>query len=113
MRPRHGDWFCKTDYAIFGHEEKTTERSPPDNLTQSKGSTRKGIKKMNISVRTYVYLVLTFQVRARSSIICNSAPAVDAQKVFKSMFKELRNKDYSTGIDTERYQGVLGHALSK
>ena len=29
----YGDWFYTTDYAIFGHEVKTTERSPPDNLT--------------------------------------------------------------------------------
>ena len=29
----HGDWFYTTDYAIFGHEVKATERSPPDNLT--------------------------------------------------------------------------------
>ena len=28
------DWFYTTDYAIFGHEGKATERSPPDNLTQ-------------------------------------------------------------------------------
>ena len=28
----HGDWFYKTDYGIFGHEVKGTERSPPDNL---------------------------------------------------------------------------------
>ena len=29
-----GDWFCATDYAIFGHEVKATGRSPPENLTQ-------------------------------------------------------------------------------
>ena len=38
---------------------------------------------------------------------------MDAQKVFKSTFKELINEDYSIGIDIERYQGVLEHALSK
>ena len=43
----------------------------------------------------------------------NSAPAVDAQQVFKSTFKALINKDYSIAIDIERYQGVLEHALSK
>ena len=30
----HGDWFHTTDYAIFGHKVKATERSPPDNLTR-------------------------------------------------------------------------------
>ena len=38
---------------------------------------------------------------------------MDAQKVFKSTFKELINEDYSIGTDIERYQGVLEHTLSK
>ena len=63
-------------------------------------------------MRAYVYLALTSQVQTRSSIAGNSAPAVDAQQVFKSMFKALINEDYSIGIGSERYQGVLEHALS-
>ena len=111
-------WFYTTGYGIFGHEVKATKRSPPDNLTrwiitQSKGFTRKGIEKISRSVRAYVYLVLTSQVQVRSSIVGNSAPAVDAQQVFKSTFKTLINEDYSIAIDIERYQGVLEHALSK
>ena len=114
----YGDWFCTTNYAIFGHEVKATERSPPDNLTrwiiaQSKGFTKKGIEKISRSVRAYIYLVLTSQVQARSSTVGNSAPAVDAQQVLKGMFKALINEDYSIGIDIERYQGVLEHILSK
>ena len=38
---------------------------------------------------------------------------MDAQKAFKSTFKEPINEDYSIGIDIERYHGVLEHALSK
>ena len=64
-------------------------------------------------MRAYVYLVLTSQVQARSSIVGNSGPDVNAQKVFKSMFKALINKDYSIGINIEGYQGVLEHALSR
>ena len=114
----YGDWFYTTDFAIFGHNAKVTERSPSDDLTrwiitQSKGFTRNGIEKISRSVRIYVYLVLTSQVQARSSIVGNSAPAVDAQKVSKSTFWALINEDYSIGIDIERYQGVLEHALSK
>ena len=72
----YGDWFYTTDYAIFGNEVKATERSPPDNLTrwiitQSKGFTKKGIEQISRSVRAYVYLVLTSQVQARSSIVAN------------------------------------------
>ena len=59
----------------------------------------------------YVYLVLSSQVKARSTITSNSAPAVDAQKVFKDTFNDLIRADLS--IDTEKYQGVLEHALSK
>ena len=62
-------------------------------------------------MKAYVYLVLTSQVLARSSIVGNSAPAVDAQKDFKDTFKALINEYYSIGIDVERYQGVLEHAL--
>ena len=114
----YGDLFYTTDYAIFGHEVKATEKSPQGNLTrwiitQSKGFTRKGIKQISRSVRAYAYLFLTSQVQARSSIVDNSAPAVAAQKVFKSTFKALINEDYSIGIDIESYQGMLEHALSK
>ena len=47
----YGDWFYRTDYAIFGHEVKATERFSPDNLTrwiitQSTGFTKKGIEKI-------------------------------------------------------------------
>ena len=117
----HGDWFYTTDYAMdyaTDHEVKATKRSPPDNLTrwiitQLRGFTKKDIEKISRSVRAYVYLVLTSQVQARSSIVDNSAPAVDAQQALKGMFKALINEDYSIGIDIERYQGVLEHALSK
>ena len=43
----------------------------------------------------------------------NSALAVHAQQIFKSMFNALINEDYSVAIDIERYQGVLEHVLSK
>ena len=51
----HENWFHTTNYGIFGHEVKATERSPPENLTQwiitqSKGFTRKGIEKISKSL---------------------------------------------------------------
>ena len=82
-------------------------------ITQSKGFTRRGIKKIIRSVRAYVYLVLTSHVQATSSIVGNSVPAVDVQQVFKSTFKALINEDYSISIDIERYQRMLEHPLSK
>ena len=58
----------------FWYEVKATERSPRDDLTrwiitQSKGFTRMGIEEISRSVRAYVYLVLTSQVQARSTIV--------------------------------------------
>lgn len=51
----NGDWFYKTEYADFGFAGKAASRSPADNLTrciitQSKGFTRKDIRKVNRSV---------------------------------------------------------------
>ena len=114
----YGYWFYMTDYGIFSHEVKAAERSPSDNLTRwiitrSKDFTIRGIEQISRSVKAYVYLVLTSQTQTRSSIVGNSAPAVDAQEVFTIIFNTLINEDYSFGIDIERYQGVLEHALSK
>ena len=108
--------FYTTDYAFCGHEVKATERSPPDNLaqliiTQSKGLTRKSIENISRSVMTHVCLVLSSQVKGRSTMVGNSAPAADAQKVFKDTFNSLIKEDLS--IDVEKYQGVLEHVLSK
>ena len=79
----YGDWFYMKCYAVFVHEVKAAERSPPDNLTrwiitQSKGFTKNGIEKISRSVMAYVYLVLSSQVKPRPTIAGNSAPAVDA-----------------------------------
>ena len=74
---------------------------------------KKGIQKISRSVRAYVYLLLTSQVQARSTIVGNSASAVDAQEVFKSNFKALIDENYSNSNDIQRYQDVIEHALSK
>ena len=100
------------------HRIKATKRSPPDDLgrrfiTRSRGLTRKGIEKISRSVRACAYLVLNSQVQARSSIVGNSASAVDAEEVFKSTFKALIAEDYSIRYNIQRYQDVLEHALSK
>ena len=115
---KHGDWFYLTGYGIFGHVVNATKKSPPDNLTQwiitqSKGFTRKGIDKISRSVRAYVHLVRISQVKARSVIVGNSAPAVNAQQVFRSRFKVLINGDYSVAIDLKKYQEMLENALSE
>ena len=71
------------------------------------------MEKISWSVRSYVYLVLTSQVQARSSTVGNPASAVSAQQVFKSTFRPLINEDYLVSTDIERYEDLLEHALSK
>ena len=112
------DWFYTTSYAIFTYESKATKKSLPDDvgrwiISRSKGLTRKGFEKISRSVRAYSYLLLISQVQARSSIVGNSAPAVDVQEVFKSTLKELLGEDYSISNDIQRYQDALKRALSK
>ena len=46
-------------------------------------------------------------------MVGKSAPAVDAQQVFKSTFKVLTKEEIGIAIDIKRYQGVLENALSK
>ena len=72
---------------------------------------QEGIEKISRSVMGYVYLVLSSQAQAKSTIVANSESTVDAQQLFKDTFKSLINEDLS--IDIKKYQGVLEHALSK
>ena len=80
-------------------------------LHRQKVLQKKDIEKISRSVRAYVYLVRFSQVPARSTVVGNSAPAMDAQRVLKSMFKAMISEDYSIGINIEKSQGVLEHAL--
>ena len=85
----YGDWIYTTDYAVFGHEVKATEKSLSDNLTrwiitQSKGFTKNGTEKISRSTLIYVFLVLSSQIKARSTVAGNSAPAVDFKKSLRT-----------------------------
>ena len=71
----------------------------------------KVLKRQVNLVRWYVYLVLASQVRARSSLVDNSAPAVNPQQVFKNKFNTLPNEEYSIDADIERHQSILEHAI--
>ena len=80
-------------FGNFGDSGKATRRPPSRNLTcwiitQSKGFARKN-----------GYLVITSQFQARSSIVGNSASAVDPQQFLRSTFNAVINKDYSVSID--------------
>ena len=64
-------------------------------------------------MRAYAYIVFSSQVQARSSVVGDSVPAVDAQQVFKDTFKARVNEYYFISTDIDRYKGVLEHALSE
>ena len=49
----------------------------------------------------------------RSNIVGDSATAGNVQQVFKSTFNAMINEDYYIGVDTEEYQSVLEHSMSK
>ena len=49
----------------------------------------------------------------RSNIVGDSASAGNVQQVFKSTFNAMINEDCSIGVDTEEYQSVLEHSMSK
>ena len=118
-----GDWYYTASYGIFGgyetnHPYKKTSKAPPNNLARwimptSHGFTKKGLLKISQSVRGYVYLVLTSQVQARSSLIGNAASALDAQRIFINSFNNLVKSNYTIASDIARYQNVLEHARSK
>ena len=85
----YGDWIYTTDYAVFGHEVKATEKSLSDNLTQwiitqSKGFTKNGIEKISRSTMIYIFLVLSSQIKARSTVAGNSAPAVGLKRYLRT-----------------------------
>ena len=65
---------------FFGDAENAT-RFPPHNFTQQ---------------------IIT-QLQGRSSVVGNSASAVNAQYICKSTFNTLINENYSTGVDIEKY----------
>ena len=88
----------------FNFEEKAIE-SPKNHETPRRWIISRFYKKK------YVYLVLTSQVQARSSIVGNSASAED--QLFTSTFKALLNEAYYISLDICRYENVLEYTLSK
>lgn len=88
-------------YMVFSSgSTKSTKGFSPDNLTciniQSNVFMKRCMRKVSKSVRVYVYIFL----QARSSIVGDSASGWSGHSA-------------SFGADTERYQSVLEHYISK
>ena len=82
-------------------------------MEKSHGLTRIGIEKLSESVRMYAYLILSSQANARSSIVDNSAKAIDAQHIFLTSFEEMIIKPIETSNEIARFQNVLKYAQIK
>ena len=82
-------------------------------IENSKGFTKTGLFMISESVRAYVYLVLSSQASARSSIVGDDASAFTAQRVFMNNFEDVVNRRVDIQQDIKRYQDMLNYASSK
>ena len=77
------------------------------------GLSKVGVQKLSESVRAYVFLTLSSQSSARSSIIGKDGRALNAQSIWRTSFEQLVKSDSGIGDEIRRYQDVLQYASSK
>ena len=90
----------------------------PDSMTRwtietSVGFTDVGLLRISESIRAYVFLILSSQASARSSIVGNTTSALTAQSVFLTNFENVVNRRVDICKDIKRYQDTLSYASSK
>ena len=82
-------------------------------IETSVGFTDVGLLRISESVRAYVFLILSSQASARSSIVGNSASSLTAQSAFLNNFENGVNRRVDIREGVKRYQETLSYALSK
>ena len=82
-------------------------------IEKGKGFTKPGLFMISESVRAYVYLILSSQSSARSSIVGNTASALTAQRAFMNNLENVTKRRVDIQQDIERYQNTLNFASSK
>lgn len=82
-------------------------------IEKSRGFTKTGLFMISESVRAYVYLILSSQASARSTIIGEDSSALTAQRVFMNNFEDIVNRRVDIQEDIKRYQDTLNYASSK
>ena len=93
----------------------------PDSMTQwiiekSDGFTDVGLYRISESVRAYaylIYLILSSQASARSSIMENTGSALTAQSALLNNFENVVNHRVNIQVDIKHYQDTLCYASSK
>ena len=82
-------------------------------IEKSVSFTDVGLLRNSESVRAYVYLILSSQASARSSIVGNTASTLTAQSAFLNNFENVVNRRVNIQEDIKRYQDTLSYASSK
>ena len=90
----------------------------PDSMTRwiiemSVGFTDVGLLRISESVRAYVFLILSSQPSARSSIVGNLASSLTAQSAFLNNFENVVNRRVDIREDVKTYEDTLSYASSK
>ena len=90
----------------------------PDSVTRriietSVGFIDVGLLRILESVRAYVYLILSSQASARSSIVGNLASSLTAESAFLNNFENVVNRRVDIQEDIKRYQDALSYTSSK
>ena len=75
--------------------------TPKDKLTQA------GIVRLNDSIRTYVYCILSAQAETRTAIIGSFGTDLDAQKQFTKLLEDSINQHADIPSSISRYQKAL------
>ena len=112
------DWRYKYDKKRFIQDGKTGHYVMANTAIgwiqdHSFGLSKVGVQKPSESVRAYVFLILSSQSSARSSIIGKDGRALDAQKIWQTSFEQLVKSDFGIANEIQRYQNVLNYASSK
>ena len=112
------DWRYKYDEKRFVQDGKTGHYVMANTAMgwiqdHSFGLTKIGVQKLSESVRAYVFLTLSSQSSACSSIIGKMEELSDAQSIWRTLFEQLVKSDSGIGDEIRRYQDVLQYASSK
>ena len=112
------DWRYKYDEKRFIQDGKTGHYVMANTAIgwiqdHSFGLSKVGVQKLSESVRAYVFLILSSQSSARSSIIGKDGRALDAQKIWQTSFEQIVKSDFGIANEIQRYQNVLNYASSK
>ena len=81
-------------------------------LDDSVGFTKAGVERLNDSIRTYCWAILSAQSQTRTDII-GTGTAFDAQKQFLANIEDAINSPVDLPSQIQRYQNTLKYARSK